>query len=132
MSAAYIKGVDHNLTEAEVTFDKFHAVKLVNGTGWQSDMGLAKDGCQRRAWPSPLRRPSATDAATPSRRNCRKCVDVAAVLQGVVPRLLNFAGNDGSSKTYQISVFKSGLERRSRKSRAPLTGTRPCSASVRM
>jgi transposase len=30
MSAAYIKGVDHNLTEAEVTFDKFHAVKLVN------------------------------------------------------------------------------------------------------
>jgi transposase len=30
MSAAYIKGVEHNLTEAEITFDKFHAVKLVN------------------------------------------------------------------------------------------------------
>ena len=30
MSAAYIKGVTHNLTEAEITFDKFHAVKLVN------------------------------------------------------------------------------------------------------
>jgi transposase len=30
MSAAFIKGVGHNLTEAQVTFDKFHAVKLVN------------------------------------------------------------------------------------------------------
>ena len=30
MSGAYIKGVEHNLTEAEITFDKFHAVKLVN------------------------------------------------------------------------------------------------------
>jgi transposase len=30
MSGAYIKGVGHNLTEAEITFDKFHAVKLVN------------------------------------------------------------------------------------------------------
>jgi transposase len=30
MSAAYISGVTQNLTEAEITFDKFHAVKLVN------------------------------------------------------------------------------------------------------
>jgi transposase len=30
MSSAYISGVDYNLTEAEITFDKFHAVKLVN------------------------------------------------------------------------------------------------------
>jgi len=30
MSAAFIKGVGHNLTEAEITFDKFHAVKIVN------------------------------------------------------------------------------------------------------
>jgi transposase len=30
MSKAFIKGVDHNLTEAQVTFDKFHAIKLVN------------------------------------------------------------------------------------------------------
>src|SRR5215469_12816024 len=30
MSGAYIKGVAENLTEAEITFDKFHAVKLVN------------------------------------------------------------------------------------------------------
>jgi transposase len=30
MSPAYIKGVTDNLTEAEITFDKFHAVKLVN------------------------------------------------------------------------------------------------------
>ena len=30
MSPAFIKGVADNLTEAEVTFDKFHAVKLVN------------------------------------------------------------------------------------------------------
>jgi len=30
MSAAYIKGVTDNRTEAEITFDKFHAVKLVN------------------------------------------------------------------------------------------------------
>jgi transposase len=30
MSGAYIKGVTENLTEAEITFDKFHAVKLVN------------------------------------------------------------------------------------------------------
>jgi transposase len=30
MSGAFIKGVADNLTEAEVTFDKFHAVKLVN------------------------------------------------------------------------------------------------------
>ena len=30
MSGAFIKGVDYNLTEAEITFDKFHAVKLVN------------------------------------------------------------------------------------------------------
>ena len=30
MSAAYIRGVTDNLTEAEITFDKFHAVKLVN------------------------------------------------------------------------------------------------------
>ena len=29
MSAAYIKGVTENLTEDEITFDKFHAVKLV-------------------------------------------------------------------------------------------------------
>ena len=26
----FIKGVGYNLTEAEITFDKFHAVKLVN------------------------------------------------------------------------------------------------------
>jgi transposase len=30
MSAAFIKGVGHNLTEAQITFDKFHAVKIVN------------------------------------------------------------------------------------------------------
>jgi transposase len=30
MSAAFIKGVTDNLTGAEITFDKFHAVKLVN------------------------------------------------------------------------------------------------------
>lgn len=30
MSPAFIKGVTDNLTEAEITFDKFHAVKLVN------------------------------------------------------------------------------------------------------
>ena len=30
MSGAFIKGVADNLTEAEITFDKFHAVKLVN------------------------------------------------------------------------------------------------------
>lgn len=30
MSAAFIKGVGDNLTEAQITFDKFHAVKLVN------------------------------------------------------------------------------------------------------
>jgi transposase len=30
MSAAFIKGVTENLTEAEITFDKFHAVKLIN------------------------------------------------------------------------------------------------------
>src|SRR5262245_38878400 len=30
MSPAYIRGVTDNLTEAEITFDKFHAVKLVN------------------------------------------------------------------------------------------------------
>jgi transposase len=30
MSAAFIKGITDNLTEAEITFDKFHAVKLVN------------------------------------------------------------------------------------------------------
>jgi transposase len=30
MSGAYIKGDTENLTEAEITFDKFHAVKLVN------------------------------------------------------------------------------------------------------
>ena len=30
MSAAFIKGVSETLTEAEITFDKFHAVKLVN------------------------------------------------------------------------------------------------------
>jgi transposase len=30
MSAAFIKGVGENLTEAQITFDKFHAVKLVN------------------------------------------------------------------------------------------------------
>lgn len=30
MSAAFIKGVTENLTEAQITFDKFHAVKLVN------------------------------------------------------------------------------------------------------
>ena len=30
MSQAFIKGVGDNLTEAEITFDKFHAVKLIN------------------------------------------------------------------------------------------------------
>jgi transposase len=30
MSGPFIKGVGYNLTEAEITFDKFHAVKLVN------------------------------------------------------------------------------------------------------
>ena len=30
MSPAFIKGVAENLPEAAVTFDKFHAVKIVN------------------------------------------------------------------------------------------------------
>ena len=30
MSAAYIKGVGESLPEAEITFDKFHAVKIIN------------------------------------------------------------------------------------------------------
>jgi hypothetical protein len=30
VSAAYVACVDYNLTEAEISFDKFHAVKLVN------------------------------------------------------------------------------------------------------
>jgi transposase len=30
MSATFIKGVTDNLIEAEITFDKFHAVKLIN------------------------------------------------------------------------------------------------------
>ena len=29
MSAAFIKGVTENLTEAEITFDKFHVMKLI-------------------------------------------------------------------------------------------------------
>ena len=31
MSAAFIKGVTDNLPEASITFDKFHAVKVING-----------------------------------------------------------------------------------------------------
>ena len=30
MSGPFIEGVDDNLTKAEIAFDKFHAVKLVN------------------------------------------------------------------------------------------------------
>ena len=30
MSAAFIKGVSENLRKAEITFDKFHAVKIIN------------------------------------------------------------------------------------------------------
>ncbi len=29
MSAAYIAGVAENLTEAEITFDRFHVMKLI-------------------------------------------------------------------------------------------------------
>ena len=39
MSAAFIKGVGENLTEAEITFDKFHAVKIVNDA---VDQGLPR------------------------------------------------------------------------------------------
>jgi transposase len=43
MSAAYMKGVTENLTEAEITFDKFHAVKLVNDAVDQVRRAESKD-----------------------------------------------------------------------------------------
>jgi transposase len=43
MSSAYIKGVTENLTEAEITFDKFHAVKLVNDAVDQVRRAESKD-----------------------------------------------------------------------------------------
>ena len=43
MSAAYMKGVSENLTEAEITFDKFHAVKLVNDAVDQVRRAESKD-----------------------------------------------------------------------------------------
>jgi transposase len=43
MSGAYIKGVTENLTEAEITFDKFHAVKLVNDAVDQVRRAESKD-----------------------------------------------------------------------------------------
>jgi transposase len=43
MSAAYIKGVTDNLTEAEITFDKFHAVKLINDAADQVRRAESKD-----------------------------------------------------------------------------------------
>ena len=33
MSAAFIKGVGENLPNAAITFDKFHAVKIINDGG---------------------------------------------------------------------------------------------------
>src|SRR5215472_1288263 len=43
MSSAYIKGVTENLTEAEITFDKFHALKLVNDAVDQVRRAESKD-----------------------------------------------------------------------------------------
>jgi len=43
MSGAYIKGITENLTEAEITFDKFHAVKLVNDAVDQVRRAESKD-----------------------------------------------------------------------------------------
>src|SRR5262249_35161937 len=43
MSGAYIKCVTENLTEAEITFDKFHAVKLVNDAVDQVRRAESKD-----------------------------------------------------------------------------------------
>ena len=43
MSGAFIKGVTDNLTEAEITFDKFHAVKLVNDAVDKVRRAEAKD-----------------------------------------------------------------------------------------
>jgi transposase len=34
MSAAFIKGVGEHLPEATITFDKFHAVKIINDPGF--------------------------------------------------------------------------------------------------
>ena len=43
MSGAFIKGVTDNLTEAQITFDKFHAVKLVNDAVDKVRRAEAKD-----------------------------------------------------------------------------------------
>jgi transposase len=43
MSGAFIRGVTDNLTEAEITFDKFHAVKLVNDAVDKVRRAEAKD-----------------------------------------------------------------------------------------
>ena len=43
MSGAFIKGVTENLTEAQITFDKFHAVKLVNDAVDKVRRAEAKD-----------------------------------------------------------------------------------------
>ena len=43
MSKAFIKGVTDNLTEAQITFDKFHAVKLVNDAVDKVRRAEAKD-----------------------------------------------------------------------------------------
>ena len=54
MSGAYVKGVTENLTEAEITFDKFHAVKLVNDAVDQVRRAESKDRPSAEIQPIPL------------------------------------------------------------------------------
>jgi transposase len=44
MSPAFIKGVAENLPKAAITFDKFHAVKIINDAVDQVRRGRAEDG----------------------------------------------------------------------------------------
>lgn len=43
MSPAFIKGVHNNLPQAEITFDKFHMLKLINEAVVQVRRAESKD-----------------------------------------------------------------------------------------
>jgi transposase len=101
MSGPFIKGVDYNLTEAEITFDKFHAVKLVNGAVDKVRRAKNKDRPElkrsRYLWLKNERHLSAEQSASLdalSRMHLKDCARLSAPacfpgdLREAIPRLV--------------------------------------------
>ena len=84
MSGAFIKGVTENLTEAEITFDKFHVVKLINDAVDKVRRAEVKSRPELKRHPLRLaqergqpdgrsRRPSSTALAKTNLKTARAC-----------------------------------------------------------